>query len=211
MRRALRRLGESLVRSGILTDADDIYFLRHNEVAPAFGDALSWGCALSRLRSASVSLADRVAERRRARSEDARVAPPVAIGRASWLMNMFMSEGRATLGSEASSARVLVLGAPASPGRATGTVRIIRDPANAGALQRGDVLVAPLTAPAWTPLFVIAAAVVTDIGSPMAHASIIAREYGIPAVVGCGDATLRLKDGQRVTVDGTAGVVERVN
>ena len=105
---------------------------------------------------------------------------------------------------------MLVAGAAASPGRATGLVRVIRDPANATALQPGDVLVAPLTAPAWTPLFAIAAAVVTDIGSPMAHASIIAREYGIPAVVGCGDATLRLKDGQRVTVNGTAGVVERV-
>ena len=103
---------------------------------------------------------------------------------------------------------MLVLGAAASPGQATGTVRVIRDPDNAAALQPGDLLVAPLTAPAWTPTFAIAAAIVTDVGSPLAHASIIAREYGIPAVVGCGDATLRLKDGQHVRVDGNAGVVE---
>ncbi len=61
---------------------------------------------------------------------------------------------------------------------------------------------APLTAPAWTPLFTRAAAVVTDVGSPASHASIIAREYGIPAIVGCGDATARLTTGMRVTVDG---------
>lgn len=67
---------------------------------------------------------------------------------------------------------------------------------------------APLTAPAWTTLFDRAAAVVTDIGSALAHASIIAREYGIPAVVGCGDATRRLRDGQLVTVDGSTGNVE---
>ncbi len=75
-------------------------------------------------------------------------------------------------------------------------------------LQPGEILVAPLTAPAWTPLFTRAAGVVTDVGSAAAHASIIAREYGIPAIVGCGDATARLRTGMRVTVDGTAGNVE---
>jgi len=75
-------------------------------------------------------------------------------------------------------------------------------------LLPGEILVAPLTAPAWTPLFTRAAAVVTDVGSAAAHASIIAREYGIPAVVGCGDATARLRTGMRVTVDGSTGNVE---
>ena len=75
-------------------------------------------------------------------------------------------------------------------------------------VQEGEILVAPLTAPAWTPLFRKAAAVVTDVGSPAAHASIIAREFGIPAVVGCGDATTRLRTGMRVTVDGATGNVE---
>jgi pyruvate,water dikinase len=198
MRRALRRLGEAMVRSGILIDADDVFFLRHDEV-------------ISFLRGAtSVALATCAVERRRALVENARLAAPTVIGHASWLMKIFVRAGQATLEAAAHSARVLVLGAAASPGRATGVVRVIRDPANANALQTGDILVAPVTAPAWTPLFAISAAVVTDIGSPMAHASIIAREYGIPAVVGCGDATLRLKDGQRVTVDGSAGVVEEV-
>ncbi len=71
----------------------------------------------------------------------------------------------------------------------------------------GNVLVAKATAPAWTPLFARAAAVVTDGGTLAAHASLVAREYGIPAVVGTGDATRRLHTGQLVTVDGTTGVV----
>ena len=77
-----------------------------------------------------------------------------------------------------------------------------------GGFRAGEVLVAWLIAPAWTPLFGRAAAVVTDAAALAAHASVVAREYGIPAVVGAGDATLRLRDGQAVTVDGGAGTVE---
>jgi pyruvate,water dikinase len=108
----------------------------------------------------------------------------------------------------ARSERALVSGSPASAGRATGAVRVIRGPHEFDDLQPGEILVAPLTAPAWTPLFTRAAAVVTDVGSAASHASIIAREYGIPAVVGCGDATARLRTGMRVTVDGSTGNVE---
>jgi pyruvate,water dikinase len=106
------------------------------------------------------------------------------------------------------SERAIVSGSPASAGRATGSVRVVRGPHEFDDLQPGEILVAPLTAPAWTPLFTRAAAVVTDVGSAAAHASIIAREYGIPAVVGCGDATARLRTGMRVTVDGSTGNVE---
>jgi rifampicin phosphotransferase len=108
----------------------------------------------------------------------------------------------------APSETALVTGSPASAGTASGPVRVVRGPHEFDTLQPGEVLVAPLTAPAWTPLFTRAAAVVTDVGSPASHASIIAREYGIPAVVGCGDATARLSTGLRVTVDGGTGNVE---
>ncbi|MGZ3674284.1 MAG: PEP-utilizing enzyme, partial [Ktedonobacterales bacterium] len=104
-------------------------------------------------------------------------------------------------------ARIL-RGMPASPGRATGAVRVVRGPEDFERFLPGEVLVAQVTAPAWTPLFARAAAVVTDGGSLAAHASLVAREYGIPAVVGASDATARLRDGQRVTVDGSAGLVE---
>jgi pyruvate,water dikinase len=104
--------------------------------------------------------------------------------------------------------RDVLIGQGASPGRATGRVRIVNSVADFDAFEPGEVLVARATAPAWTPLFERAAAVVTDGGTLAAHASLVAREYGIPAVVGTGDATRRLKTGQLVTVDGTAGTVE---
>ena len=102
------------------------------------------------------------------------------------------------------------MGDPASPGRATGRVRIVRGAADFDRFQSGEVLVAEATAPAWTPLFARAAAVVTDGGTLAAHASLVAREYGIPAVVGTNTATVRLVDGETVLVDGGAGLVIRV-
>ena len=99
------------------------------------------------------------------------------------------------------------MGHPASAGRATGAVHIIREPQDFGTFADGEVLVAKSTSPAWTPLFARAAAVVTDGGTLAAHASLVAREYGIPAVVGTSDATSRLNNGQMVTVDGNAGTV----
>jgi pyruvate,water dikinase len=74
-------------------------------------------------------------------------------------------------------------------------------------MKPGDVLVAVTTSPAWTPLFVMASAVVTDIGGPLSHSSIVAREYGIPAVMATGLATRRIRDGQTITVDGSTGIV----
>ena len=74
-------------------------------------------------------------------------------------------------------------------------------------MKAGDILVAPLTTPAWTPLFARAAAIVTDVGGPLSHGSIVAREYGIPAVLGTGSATRRINSGQAITVDGSAGKV----
>ena len=98
-------------------------------------------------------------------------------------------------------------GMPASAGRADGVARVILDLADADRLGDGEILVTSATTPAWTPLFARAAAVVTDGGSLAAHASLVAREYGIPAVVATGVATRRIIDGERITVDGSAGVV----
>ena len=101
----------------------------------------------------------------------------------------------------------LITGTPASSGSATGPVKVIREPAEFGRLAAGDVLVCPYTNPAWTTLFQRAAAVVVDSGGPASHAAIVAREYGIPAVMGTGTGTTALTDGQLVTVDGTSGRV----
>jgi rifampicin phosphotransferase len=102
----------------------------------------------------------------------------------------------------------LVSGTPASTGRYTGTVRVVMNEHQFGKIQAGDVVVCPMTQPAWSIVFPNLGALVTDAGGMLSHPAIIAREHGIPAVVGTGDATKVLKDGQRVTVDGTRGIVE---
>jgi pyruvate,water dikinase len=86
-------------------------------------------------------------------------------------------------------------------------VRVVRGSSEFGTLRQGEVLVAPYTNPAWTPLFERAAAVVVDSGGPASHAAIVAREYGIPAVMATVDGTRRLVDGQEVLVDGDRGLV----
>ncbi|MER5646793.1 PEP/pyruvate-binding domain-containing protein [Streptosporangium sp. NPDC002524] len=101
-----------------------------------------------------------------------------------------------------------VTGFPGAPGVVEGVVRVIAGPEDGDRLAPGEILVTTLTNIGWTPMFPRAAAVVTDMGAPLSHASIVARELGIPAVVGTGNATMRLRDGDRVRVDGEHGTVE---
>lgn len=99
-------------------------------------------------------------------------------------------------------------GIAASPGRVTGPVKVIRDQSDFSRIEPGDVLVCPCTVAAWSVIFPLVAAVVTEVGGPLSHPGILSREYGIPAVVSVTEATSRLRDGQTVTVDGAAGRVE---
>jgi pyruvate,water dikinase len=101
----------------------------------------------------------------------------------------------------------LVTGVPSSPGRATGPARLVRSVDDFARIRRGDVLVCRTTDPAWTPLFRLAAAVVTETGGVLSHAAILAREFAIPAVVAADHAMTDLTDGTPVTVDGTAGTI----
>ena len=89
----------------------------------------------------------------------------------------------------------------------TGEACLITDPSQFASMRPGKIIVAKITTPAYTPLFAMASAVVTDVGGPLSHSSIVAREYGIPAVLGTGVATQRISDGQIITVDGTSGLV----
>jgi pyruvate,water dikinase len=194
LRAAVRRLGEHLAARGLLTDAGDVFFLTHAELRGAIaGDVHPLLAATS--------------ERRALWERQRRLPAPLALGAPPRLIGDPMTR----LAAAARGSRQLpdgaVVGHPASSGRAAGPVRLVRGPADFAEFLAGDVLVAATTAPAYTPLFARAAAVVTDGGTLAAHASLIAREYGIPAVVGTGDATRRLRTGQRVLVDGGAGTV----
>jgi pyruvate,water dikinase len=108
---------------------------------------------------------------------------------------------------EKSAPGTVLTGIAGCPGVATGRARVILDPSDPTALEPGDILVAPLTDPAWTPLFVPAAAVVVDVGAQITHAVIVSRELGIPCVVSVTGATKTIPDGAMITVDGTAGTV----
>jgi pyruvate,water dikinase len=189
LRACALRFGESAVRTGSLTDAQQVFFLTRGELDdPAPHGAL--------------------VEERQARWQRQRLLPaPLTLGQPPRLVGdplaRAVEHARGTTPIPAGA----IVGQPASSGRASGRVRLITEPGQFSSFQPGEVLLARSTAPAWTPLFAIAAAVVTDGGALAAHASIVAREYGIPAVVGTGDATTRLATGQHVTVDGTTGIV----
>jgi pyruvate,water dikinase len=99
-------------------------------------------------------------------------------------------------------------GMGASPGVVEGLARVIRSPDELDQIQDGEILVAPVTAPSWAPVFSKISATVTDIGGMMSHAAIVCREYGLPAVTATGSASAVIKTGQRLRVDGTAGTVE---
>ena len=101
-----------------------------------------------------------------------------------------------------------LVGAAGAPGIVTGIARVITDPSDPTALEPGDILIAPVTDPAWTPLFVPAGGVVVEIGAAMSHSMIVSRELGIPCVVGVADATLAIPDGAEVEIDGQAGTVK---
>jgi len=101
-------------------------------------------------------------------------------------------------------------GNAASPGAVRGPARVIRRLSDASKLRPGDILVTETTAPPWTPMFAIAAAVVTDTGGILSHCAVVAREYGIPAVLGADGASRTIRDGQTIEVDGDAGLVRIV-
>ena len=195
LRSCVRRLGEHLAVTGILTDPEDVFFCTRAEVA-------------SRLAGHAEPLEPETLTERRQRWQRQRgLAAPLTLGTPARPIGDVI--GRAV--QEARGPREVpagvIVGHPASAGRATGPVHIVHGPDDFDGFRDGDVLVAKATAPAWTPLFGKAAAVVTDGGTLAAHASLVAREFGIPAVVGTGDATTRLSPGQLVTVDGAAGTV----
>ena len=198
MRRALAWLGRHLagIAGGDVATSDDVFFLTRPEL-----DACLAGAGPAPIAT--------VASRRRAWEAARRLSPPLVIGRLSPVLKKLFGEAVEAMRAPVAELRPGALrGMPAGPGRATGKVRVLRTPAEAGRLQPGDVLVTATATPAWTPLFDRAAALVTDGGSIVAHSSLVAREYGLPVVVATGDATARLSDGQLVVVDGSRGTVE---
>lgn len=185
-----------LVRDGRMATEDDVFYLEFDELVAA-------------LRGRHAELRKLVADRKRAQQRSRLSGPPATLGTPPppdapedpFLTNFF---GGRPLPSP--DPRV-VSGNAASAGTVTGTARVLRSLDEAGRLGVGEIIVCSATMPSWTPLFALASAVVTDHGGRLSHTAIVAREYGLPAVVGTKVGTQVIRDGQTVTVDGTAGTV----
>jgi pyruvate,water dikinase len=183
-------LGDNLKQSGIIEDRDDIFFMEYHEIvdliekrAPATFDAMS-----------------RVAERKTAHEEHARMVPPDM-----WVS----SDGRESplkLFSSSQNSTVLH-GIGCSPGQITGRACVLTSVQESVVTEQGRILVAPSIDPGLTPLFLSAIGVVTEIGGILSHGATVAREYGLPAVVGVPHATKIIQNGQQITVDGSTGLV----
>lgn len=203
MREILLEVGRRLVAADIISDANDFGHLTLAEI-------------LAALRGLSGDLHTTVADRRAEMERYRGVDVPFAIGVAPDETPPDDAGGRMMAKffgarAQASADPAVLHGSAGSAGVVRGPVRIVRSWDEADLVQPGDILVAETTSPPWTPLFSTVAAVVTDTGGVLSHCAVVAREYGIPAVVATGSATRTLSDGQIVEVDGSHGIVRIIS
>ena len=192
LRPLAKELGDRLVSNGTLTDPDDVFYLTSDDLQRAIDD-----------NDGPPELKSKVKEQRELRALRFRMNQPAAIPP---IETNVTENSFAALRGNSDDANKL-LGFAVSPGIVSGIASVIMTPNDFDKMIPDSILVCPLTTPAWTQLFPHAIGLVTDIGSILAHGSIVAREYGIPAVLGIGDATQRIKNGQTITIDGNKGVV----
>ncbi len=189
---AVKEIGRRLVDRGILKEMDDFYFLDLEEARAALRDGEEF--------------MDRVRERRADHERWSRMNPPRYLG-------TLPADGAPEGAAEAVAALEierfqLLRGEGASAGTAVGPARIVRSPAEFGKVRPGDVLICRSTAATWTPLFDIVSGLVSEAGGILSHPAVVAREYGLPAVVGVHRATELVSDGEPVRIDGAAGTVQ---
>lgn len=184
-RKLILRFGEKMSADGLLERPEDILHLHMKEVMSAMENG--------------TDMRSLVEERRIEFERVSRLTPP----------RIITSEGEVLMGglSVEGLPENALAGVGISPGTAEGIAKVVLDPKNA-VVKKGEILIAPFTDPGWTPLFVDASALITEVGGMLTHGSVVAREYGIPGVVGVVDATKKIKTGQRLRVDGTSGIVE---
>jgi len=179
--------GASLESAGVLSDRADVWLLSYDELLARLDDPRS--------------LTGLDLPRRRREFDRHRDLPAPRV---------VTSDGEIPRPSLGRDAEGVLTGTGAAPGVVEGITRVVPDPTQQR-LEQGEVLVAPYTDPGWTPLFLNAAAVVTEVGGQLTHGPLVAREYGIPAVVAVADATTQLETGDSVRVNGTNGIVERTD
>jgi pyruvate,water dikinase len=199
VRRIFREIGRRMVAAGAIAEPGEVFWLKREEVEAA-ARQLDAGEAVGDYRHA-------IEERRETWQREHDVTPPVMLPlkSGSRVLGFDLSNWMPARSGQAEGNAIQGIGA--SPGKVTGPACVIHGPEEFDQMKPGDILVAKITTPAWTPLFALASGIVTDVGGPLSHSSIVAREYGVPAVLGTGVATQRIHSGQQITVDGSGGVV----
>jgi pyruvate,water dikinase len=211
----IRAYGQLLVAKDILVEAEDIFHLQYAEIETLLADlSLSWaggGPPLGRRHWRPI-----IEKRKRILEKLKEWSAPPALGPipddiSDPALQMLWGITNETLETWSSSATAgdanEIKGFAASPGIVEGVARVLKNVNDIAQIREGEILVCPVTAPSWGPVFGKIKAAVSDIGGTMSHAAIVAREYGLPAVVGCGSATARIRTGQRLRVDGNRGIV----
>ena len=203
MRQVTLEIGRRLESNGAISNSADVFMLTGDEILEAASAGLQG------------DLKPTVAERQAEMERWAKLDAPLMLGTdygpppenpVTRTLGKFFNYGPRP--GEADEAQPGVLqGVSGSAGKVTGTARVILKLSDAGRLSPGEILVTVTTSPPWTPLFATAGGIVTDTGGPLSHCAIVAREYGLPATVGTGQATKVIKDGQKIEVDGVAGTV----
>ena len=195
MRRIAIELGRRLVEKGIIAQMEDVFWLGLDEIRTAIAGPAPAAPLIAQV------------EQRRAQNQawsqsSAPYLLPVGSKPALWWKWVFPTP---ELNRQPDAHTLTGLGV--SPGKVTAVARVLHSLDEMQRINPGEILVTRTTTPAWTPLFSRISGLVTDLGGPLAHGSIVAREYGIPAVMGVGNATQFIRDGDTITVDGTAGRV----
>ena len=191
-RMAIRELGKRHTESGTISDPEHIFMLLDEELESFVADPSRYSALLHDRYENWLKLWD--------------LTPPFFL-RDGIIPPLTEWETRAPTAKSALSEGDVLAGTAGCPGVVTGRARIVRDPTSPPDLEPGDIMVAPLTDPAWTPLFLAVDGVVVNVGGQVSHAVIVSREMGIPCVVSVADATERIQDGATITVDGTNGNV----
>ncbi|MGG1443398.1 phosphoenolpyruvate synthase [Brevibacillus laterosporus] len=186
-KKAIMEEADTLVQKGLLSQPNDVYFLELSELVKVLQDSFEG------------NVSELIAKRKEEYERYQSLKPP----------RVMTSEGEIVVvpPKKENIPEGTIIGSPVSSGIVEGIARVILRPENA-ILKEGEILVAPHTDPGWTPLFQSAVAVITEVGGLMTHGAVVAREFGIPAVVGVDDATLLIKDGDRIRVNGDLGYIE---
>ncbi|WP_152347783.1 PEP-utilizing enzyme [Brevibacterium sp. CFH 10365] len=215
--RKVRELAATLVEHGVFAEAGDFLYLNRNEVRDVLFDLVTaWGVGAPQGPIAPAYWPPIIEERKKivaalktARPQPALNTPPEAITEPFTRMLWGITTEQVQSWLEADSDNVTGLrGMAASPGVVEGMARVVMDASQIHEIEQDEILVAPVTAPSWGPIFGKLKATVTDIGGMMSHAAIVCREYALPAVTGTGNASTTIQTGQRLRVDGTRGTVE---